>query len=113
MEPEDKSILMEVITSSMSEKKPKAIARHKGILKYLTEEWEIPSEEDAENDEYKSKIYKENSNTWNFLIISLTCINFGLVRQCGKNVHNPGMLSLTNMKSNTRKKKFERSYKQV
>ena len=31
--------------------KTKAISRHKGILKYRTKEWEIPTEEDSETDE--------------------------------------------------------------
>ena len=30
--------------------KTKAITRHNGILKYLTKEWEIPKEEDSEDD---------------------------------------------------------------
>ena len=43
--------------------KTKEIARHRGILKYLEEEVEIPKEEEAENDGEKMKIYEGNSKT--------------------------------------------------
>ena len=49
----------------------KSIARHKGILKYLTNQWEITSEEDAEDYKDKLKIIEGNSKAWDFLIISL------------------------------------------
>ena len=39
--------------------KTKAIDRHKGILKYLTKEVDIPIEDEAENDEERMKIYEE------------------------------------------------------
>ena len=64
------------------------IARPKGILKYLTKEVDIPIEDEAENDEEKMKIYEENSKAWDFLIISLTDIPFGLVRKCDENEHD-------------------------
>ena len=51
---------------------PKTIYRHKGILKYLTKEAEIPTEE--ENDDNKMKIYEEYSKAWDFLIIRLIYI---------------------------------------
>ena len=69
-------------------KKNKAISRHKGILKYLTKDVEIPTEEEAENDEDKTKIYEGISKKWDLLIISSTEINFGLVRQCDENTHD-------------------------
>ena len=47
-----------VITDSKIIRKTKAIARHKGILKYLTKELEITSEEDAENNEYLCRKHK-------------------------------------------------------
>ena len=53
-------------------------------MKYLIKEWEIPSEEDAEIDEYQLKIYEGNSKAWDLLIISLIDISFELVRM------NPG-----------------------
>ena len=34
------------------------------------------------------KIYEGNSKAWDFLIISLTEIPFGLVRQCDENAHD-------------------------
>ena len=37
-----------------------SIARHKGVLKYLTKEVEISIEDEAENDEEKMKIYEGN-----------------------------------------------------
>ena len=54
-----------------SEKKTKAIEIHEDILTYLTKEWEILKEEDAEDDPYQPNICKGNSKTWDFLIISL------------------------------------------
>ena len=55
----------------------KEIVKHKGILKYLTKEWEIPTEEDEETDEEKVKIYEGNFKAWNFLIIGLKEAIFG------------------------------------
>ena len=54
-------------------------------MKYLTKEWEIPSEEDLEDDEDKPKIYEGNYKAWNFLIIILIGISFSLVRKCDLN----------------------------
>ena len=68
--------------------KTKEISRHKGILKYLIKEIKIPTEDEAENDEDKMKIYKGKSKAWYFLIISLTDILFRLVIQCDENVHD-------------------------
>ena len=65
----------------------KLVARHKGILKYLTEKWYILTEEDVEADKDKLKIYEVNSKTWDLLIISLTYILFKLVSQCNENSH--------------------------
>ena len=77
------------MASLMSGKKKfKAIAIHKGILKYLTKQVDIPTEEEAENYEYKMKIYEVNAKACNFLIISLTEIPFGMVRQCDENTHD-------------------------
>ena len=56
-------------------------------MKYLTKEWEIPSEEDVEDDEDKLKIYEGNYKAWNFLIIILIGISFRLVRKCDLNLH--------------------------
>ena len=67
--------------------KTRDISRHKGILKYLTEELEIPTEYEVENDEEKMKIYEVNFKVWDFLIISLTYIYFGVVKQCDENAH--------------------------
>ena len=61
--------------------KTKAIYGHKGIIKYLTKEVEIPTEDEAENYEDKIKIYEGKSKAWYFLIISLADIPFGLARQ--------------------------------
>ena len=68
--------------------KNKAITRHKGTIKYLTKEVYIPTEEESENDEDKMKIYEGNSKAQYLLIILLTYITFGLVRQCCENAHN-------------------------
>ena len=65
----------------------KDIARHKVILKYMTKEVDIPTEDEAYNDENKIKIYEENSKAWDFLIISLIEIPSELVRQCDDNSH--------------------------
>ena len=70
------------------EGKIKAIARHKGILKYLTKEVEISTEYEAENDEENMKIYEGNSKAWDFLIISLTGIPFGMVMEFDDNAHD-------------------------
>ena len=67
--------------------KTKEISRHKGILKYLTKEIEIPTEYEAENDEEKMNIYKGKFKALDLLIISLTDISCGLVRQCDENEH--------------------------
>ena len=66
----------------------KAIARHKGILKYLAKEVYITTEDEAKIDEEKLKIYEGNSKAWYFLIIRLTEIPFGMVRQCFENAHD-------------------------
>ena len=66
-------------------RKSKEIEGHKGILNYPTKQWEITSEDDAENDKDKLKIYEVNSKAWGLLIISLTDIPFGLVKQCDEN----------------------------
>ena len=66
----------------------KEIARHKGILKYLTKEVEILTEEEAENGQDRMKIYEGNSKVWDFLITSLTDILFGMVRQCDESAHD-------------------------
>ena len=65
--------------------KNKSIERQKGILKYLKKQWEIPSEEDSENEEDKFKIYEGKLKAWDLLIISLTYIPFGLVSKCNEN----------------------------
>ena len=70
------------------EGKIKAIARHKDILKYLTKEVEISIEYEAENDEENMKIYEGNSKAWDFLIISLTGIPFGMVMEFDDNAHD-------------------------
>ena len=76
-----------LITYSKIIRKTKAIARHKGILKYLTKELEITSEEDAENNEYQLNIYVGNINTWDFIIIILIYIPFRLVRNFNEDTH--------------------------
>ena len=43
--------------------KSKEISRHKGILKYLTKEVEILTEEEAGNDKDKIKIYEGKSKS--------------------------------------------------
>ena len=68
--------------------KTKAIVIHKDILKYLTKEVEILTEEEAENGEEKMKIYEGKSKACNFLIISLTDIPFDMVRHCDENSHD-------------------------
>ena len=65
----------------------KSITRHKGILKYLTKEVYVPTEDEAENDEDKLKIYEGKSKAWGLLIISLADIPLGLFRQCDENAH--------------------------
>ena len=65
--------------------KTKAMSRNKGILKYLTIKLEIPTEDEEDNDEDKMKIYEGNSKAWNFLIISLKDIFFGLISEYDKN----------------------------
>ena len=62
--------------------KIKSIAIHKVILKYITNEWELPKEKDAENDADLLNIYGGNINSWYLLVISLTHITFDLVRNC-------------------------------
>ena len=52
------------------------IARHKVILKYLTKEVEIPTEDKSENDEEKMKIYEGNSKACDLIIISLIDMRF-------------------------------------
>ena len=53
----------------------------------MTKEVETPTEDEAYNDEDKMKIYEGNSKAWDFLIIGLTDIPFGLVRHCDENSH--------------------------
>ena len=53
----------------------------------MTNEVDITTEDEADNDEDKMKIYKGNSKAWNLLIIILTDIPFGLVRYCDENSH--------------------------
>ena len=65
-----------------------SIARHKGVLKYLTKEVEISIEDEVENYEEKMKIHEGKSKAWGFLIISFTEIPFGLVNKCDENVHD-------------------------
>ena len=48
-------------------------------MKYLTTQWEISDEEDAEYDEYTLKIYEVKYKAWYLPIISLADIPFGLV----------------------------------
>ena len=52
----------------------KAISVHKCILKYLTKQVEIPTEDEADTDEDEMKIYEGNSKAWDFLLVSLTDI---------------------------------------
>ena len=49
------------------------------ILKYLTKEWENSKEEYAKDNPDLMKIYEGNRKFWDFLIISLIDILFGLV----------------------------------
>ena len=65
-------------------KKNKEISIHKGILNYLTKEWETPKEE---YDSDQLNIYEGNSKASEFPIISLTYIPFGLVMQRNYNTH--------------------------
>ena len=53
----------------------------------MTKEIDIPTEYKAYNDEDKMKIYEGNSKAWGLIIISLTDIPYGLVRQCDNNSH--------------------------
>ena len=66
----------------------KIISRHKGILKHLGEKVEISTEDKAENDEEKMKIYEGNSKTYDFPIMILTDIYFRLVSQCDESAHD-------------------------
>ena len=50
-------------------------------------EVEIPTKDGAENDEEKMKIHEGKSKGLDLLMISLTEIPFGLVRQCDDNAH--------------------------
>ena len=56
-------------------------------MKYITKEWDIPSEEDVEDDEDKLKIYEVKSKAWDFIITSLIYIHSSLFRQCDENAH--------------------------
>ena len=58
----------------------KAISRHKGILKYLTKQREIPTKEDTETEKDKINIHEIKCKAWDFLIIILTYTPFGLAR---------------------------------
>ena len=53
----------------------------------MTKEVDIPTEDKAYNDEDIMNIYEGNSKAWDLLIISLTYITSGLVRQCDDNSH--------------------------
>ena len=53
----------------------------------MTKEVDIPTEDEAYNDEDKMKIYEGNSKAWDFLIFSLIEIPSELVRKCGVNSH--------------------------
>ena len=85
LEPSDTSSSLVTMTSLMGKKK--AIASYKVILKYPTKEQDITHEEDVEDEEDKLNIYEGKSKAWDFLIISLTGIPFGLVMQCDENGH--------------------------
>ena len=87
MELSDTSISVAVMTSFMSEKKTKAIVSHKDILKYLTKEWEITSEEDAEDEKDKIKIYEGKYKACGLIIINLKDIPSKLVTQCDEDAH--------------------------
>ena len=67
--------------------KNRAISRHKGVLKYLKKQREIPSKEDAEHDEDKLNIYEGKAKACNFLTTSLTDIPLGLIRKRDENEH--------------------------
>ena len=68
-------------------KKIKEIARHKGTLKYLKKKVDIPTEDASDKDGDKVNIYEYKSKAWDLIIISLTEISFGLVKQYDKNAH--------------------------
>ena len=53
----------------------------------MTKEVYIIKEDKAYNYGDKMKIYEGKSKAWDFLIISLIEIPFGLVRQCDDNSH--------------------------
>ena len=55
------------------------------------DQWDIFKEEDAEYDTDILKIYEGNIKAWDYLIISLRDITFGLVIQCNKNAHETWM----------------------
>ena len=77
------------MTSLMSgNKRQSKIDIHKGILKYLKKEVEIPTEYESDDYEDKIMIYEGNSKSWYFLVISLADMPFGLVKKCDENVHD-------------------------
>ena len=53
----------------------------------MTKEVDIPIEDKSYNYEDKMKIYEGNSKAWDLLIIILTDIPSGFVRQCDQNSH--------------------------
>ena len=57
------------------------------MLKYLKKKWDITKEDDTDI----LKIYEGNSKAWDFLIIILSDIPFGLTRQCNDNAHEAWM----------------------
>ena len=64
------------------ERKYQINCKAEGHTEIHNKKWQIPTEEDAENDEDKLKIYERNSKAWCLLIINLIYIPFGLVRKC-------------------------------
>ena len=68
-------------------KDKKGNCKTQGYIEVLKKEWEIPIEEDEENNEDILKIYEGNSKVWDLLIISLTYIPFWLVRKRNEYAH--------------------------
>ena len=64
------------------------IAGHKLIHKYWTKNWDIPKEEDADNDADLLKIREGNIKVWYVL---LYYIPFGIVKQYNENAHETWM----------------------
>ena len=63
----------------------KSITRHKGILKCMIKQVEIPTRDEADNDEDRMQIYEGKFKVQDFLIIRLTDIPYVLVGQCDEN----------------------------